>query len=164
MNTQQKGKFGFMDALILVLVLVLVAAVVYLLLWQGGNVFGGKETHTVEYTVKITAVRDEYRKVIVPGAVVYNSAKDDVVLGTIVSVVAENTRLLDDEVDENGNPVVYTYEDVFDLYITVRSDDATINGEGFCDVAGTRLLVGSEIYFSSGLFSRVGYCTAYNVK
>lgn len=165
MSTEkQKAKFGIIDVLILVLVLVLVAAVAYLVLWQRGVITGGKETHTVEYTVKITAVRDEHRRAIVPGATVYNSAEEDVILGTIVSVTAENTRTLDPQMDADGNPVVHTYDDVFDLYITVRSEDAKLTDEGFCNVAGTRILVGSEIYFSSGLFNRVGYCTAYNVK
>lgn len=165
MNTEkQKGKFGIIDVLILVLALVLVAAVAYLILWQNGVVIGGKETHTVEYTVKITAVREEHANAIVPGAAVYNSAKDDVVLGEVVSVEKVNTKQLDSQVDENGDPVVYVYDDVFDLFITVRSENAAVDSEGFCDVGDTRILVGSEIYFSSGWFSRVGYCTAYSVK
>ena len=66
--------------------------------------------------------------------------------------------------DENGNIPVYAYSDVYDAYVTIVCDNATVDETGFCNIGNTRILVGSQIYFSSGYLNRIGYCTRFEIK
>ena len=85
-------------------------------------------------------------------------------LGYISNIQSEQARYFKNTPDENGNIPVYTYSDIYDVYITVICDDAQIDETGFCNIGSTRILVGSQIYFSSGYLNRVGYCTRFEIK
>ena len=85
-------------------------------------------------------------------------------LGYISNIRWEPTLYYDSKADENGNIPVYAYSDVYDAYVTIVCDNATVDETGFCNIGNTRILVGSQIYFSSGYLNRVGYCTRFEIK
>ena len=66
-NKKQKARFGFVDAVIIILILSVAAAITYLILLQNGNVKTDNEPRTVEYSVKLTAIKEEYRSALAAG-------------------------------------------------------------------------------------------------
>lgn len=162
-NKKQKARFGFVDAVIMILILAVVAAVTYLILLQNGSVKPTTELKTVEYSIKLTAIRDEHRHALTAGNEVFNSATG-ASLGYISNIRWEPTQNFDVKDAENGAIPVYSYSDIYDAFVTVTCDEAEIDEIGFCNIGSTRILVGSQIYFSSGYLNRVGYCTRFQIK
>ena len=130
-NKKQKARFGFVDAVIIILILSVAAAITYLILLQNGNVIDSATGTS---------------------------------LGYISNIRWEPTQYFDSKADENGNIPVYAYSDIYDAYVTVVCDSATVDETGFCNIGNTRILVGSQIYFSSGYLNRIGYCTRFEIK
>ena len=162
-NKKQKARFGFVDAVIIILILSVAAAITYLILLQNGNVKPENKPRTIEYSVKLTAIKEEYRSALAAGNEVFDSATD-MPLGYISNIRWEPTQYYDSKADENGNIPVYAYSDVYDAYVTIVCDNATVDETGFCNIGNTRILVGSQIYFSSGYLNSVGYCTRFEIK
>ena len=84
--------------------------------------------------------------------------------GKIGTVRIDAVSRIPGKTDENGNIPVYAYSDVYDAYVTIVCDNATVDETGFCNIGNTRILVGSQIYFSSGYLNRIGYCTRFEIK
>lgn len=162
-NKKEKARFGFVDAVIIILILSVAVAITYLILLQNGNVKPANEPKTVEYSVKISSVKEEHLDALSLGSEVFNPATGTY-LGYISNIQSEQARYFKNTPDENGNIPIYTYSDIYDVYITVICDDAQIDETGFCNIGSTRILVGSQIYFSSGYLNRVGYCTRFEIK
>ena len=105
-NKKQKARFGFVDAVIIILILSVAAAITYLILLQNGNVKTDNEPRTVEYSVKLTAIKEEYRSALAAGNEVFDSATGTS-LGYISNIRWEPTQYFDSKADENGNVPVY---------------------------------------------------------
>ena len=73
-NKKQKARFGFVDVVIIILILSVAAAVTYLILLQNGNVQSQNDPRTVEYSVKLSAVKEEYLSALTAGSEVFDSA------------------------------------------------------------------------------------------
>ena len=101
-NKKQKARFGFVDAVIIILILSVAAAITYLILLQNGNVKPENKPRTIEYSVKLTAIKEEYRSALAAGNEVFDSATD-MPLGYISNIRWEPTQYYDSKADENGN-------------------------------------------------------------
>lgn len=161
-NEKGKTRFGFADAVIILLIIAVAAAITYLVMLQNGKV---KEADykTVEYSVKITSVEEEHLSALVLGAEVFDSATGNPI-GYITNIRSEKAKYASSEEDERGNVPVMVYDDIYDVFVTVVCTSATVNETGFCNIGNLRILVGSQIYISSGYLNRTGYCTRFEIR
>lgn len=161
-NEKGKTRFGFADAVIILLIIAVAAAITYLVMLQNGKV-NEADYKTVEYSVKITSVEEEHLSALVLGAEVFDSATGNPI-GYITNIRSEKTKYASSEEDERGNVPVMVYDDIYDVFVTVVCTSATVNETGFCNIGNLRILVGSQIYFSSGYLNRTGYCTRFEIR
>lgn len=161
-NEKGKNRFGFADAVIIILIIAVAAAITYLIMLQNGKV-NETDMRTVEYSVKLSSVKKDQLSALVLGAEVFDSATGKP-MGYITNIRSEKARYFSGEEDERGNIPVYIYDDMYDVFVTVVCTSATVNEIGFCNIGNVRILVGAPIYFSSGYLNRTGYCTRFQMK
>lgn len=155
---QKKAKFNLIDTLIVILILAVVAAVVYIFFLSGNDLAG--ETHTIQYTVVVRAVMNEYADNVKIGDSVVDSSQL-YQIGTVVDYRYEPAKRETNDV-VNGEAIVATYENKSDLYITIEAD-ATLGTQ--YSIGGYEIGVGKTVYvrFPNLLPAEGGYCKSLTV-
>lgn len=150
---QKRAKFNFIDTLIVLLILAVVAAVVYIFFLSGNDMTG--ETHTIQYTVVVRAVPNEYAENVKIGDSVVDSSQL-YQIGTVVNYRYEPAKRETQDI-VNGESVTATYENKSDLYITIEAK-ATLGTQ--YSIGGYEIGVGKTVYvrFPNLLPAEGGYC------
>ena len=144
----EKGKlFGKINIIDLIVVLLLVLACVFVAIKLG--IIGSNEKTTVEYNVKVLAVRDETYEAIAKNLIgVYGTSNDaKKVFGDIIRIDKEPAKEL--TVLENGEYTYAVYTDKYDLTLVMRSE-CTVKKKGIFLPDGTQLLCGEALKFTNG--------------
>jgi len=162
-NERRGARFNIIDAVIVIAVLALVAAAVWLILLQGGGA-GKSDEVGVNYTLKISMVREEFASRIKVGDTAQNSSTG-AEIGKITAVSVEKSKFVNTGAvvtDENGesSAVVSEYPDLYDVSVTIRAT-ATTGANGVAYVEGYKILIGSSIYFRDASFAARGFITNF---
>ncbi len=161
---QAKGRFNFIDVLIILMVLALIAVVVYMTVSDKESADHSEKTIT--YTVKLSGVNEDYLPLITAGSEVTDSSTGKPV-GTISSVRSEKTKYIGSKAvaDIQGNySVTYSeYDNLYDVYVTLYAT-GSVDSRGIAYVGGNRILVGSKLYFRCGTFAGTSFCTAFGIE
>lgn len=161
-NDRQKTRFNFIDVLIILIILTVIGAAVYLIVT--GNIETRRsESANIEFTVRLSAVDEEYLSLIRENESVKDSSTDKVI-GTIQKIAMEKTRYYGNIAipARNGYTVTATeYNDKYDVYVTI-SAYAKADDRGIYTIGSSRILVGAPIYFKVPSFTSVSYITAFS--
>ena len=161
-NDRQKTRFNFIDVLIILIILAVVGAAVYLIV-TGNMEARRSESANIEFTVRLSAVDEEYLSLIRENESVKDSSTDKVI-GTIQKITMEKTRYYVDTAIPAGNGYTVTaaeYDDKYDVYVTI-SAYAKADDRGIYTIGSSRILVGAPIYFKVPSFTAVSYITAFS--
>lgn len=158
-----KGRFNFVDVLIIIMVLAIIAVIVYMTV--SDKMVAASSEKTVTYTVKLPGVNADYISIIKAGEIAYDSSTGKSV-GTINSVRTKKTKHVGSKLstDSSGNRhLSYSeYDNLYDVYVTI-SVTADIDDRGIAYVGENKILVGSRIYFRCGAFAGTSFCTEFNL-
>ena len=152
-NTK-KGRFGFADVLILLLVIALVGGGFWFFL--SGRLFGAGDEVSISYEVRLTEVRSELTSRVNYGDKVYDPVYGEYI-GVVEKVRTEQytEQIRDKSTGELVNAVKGGY---YNMYITVTAvaeyKDNTLY------ISGNEIRVGERVYLRLPDFCGEGYCTA----
>ena len=136
---KKRARFNAVDALIVLLILLVVAAAVYIFFLDGLN--GTDEVRTIQYTILVPAVPNEYVGNVKVGDHVVDSAQH-YQLGTVTDYRYEPAKK-ETEDKENGQTALAVYENKSDLYITIKAE-ATLGTQ--YSMGGYEIGVGKTVY------------------
>lgn len=155
---KKRAKFNVIDTLIVLLILAVAAAVVYVFFLDGLENTG--DVKTIQYTVLVRAVPNEYVNNVEVGDHVVDSAQH-YQLGTVVDYRYEPAKKETENMAE-GETSLATYENKSDLYITIEAE-ATL-GTQF-SIGGYEIGVGKTVYvrLPNLLPTEGGYCKSLTV-
>ena len=161
-TTKRKRRFNFVDFLILVFVALFIFLGVYVIKpvslirrWMDN------ETYTVEYTVEIENVDEQFIENVRIGQICLDSVSKSE-LGSVVDVDG-NTEYVVLEYDETNEQGVLTpYPDRYNLLITVHAECTYEEGRGYF-ANGTRIAVGEAMALRFSDFVGEGYCIGFTV-
>ncbi len=155
-RTLKRGKFNFIDFLLVVVILILVAAIVYVFIpssWVK-NITAGKNTK-IEYTVEIIGIDGDYINIISENDIVLDAVTKSNI-GTVLATDAEPYReFVYDEVVGEGKLAIVPEK--HNLVITIVATAQFKDGVGY-SINGTRIAVGEKISLRFPEFSCEGYC------
>lgn len=161
---QVKGRFNFIDVLIILMVLALIAVVVYMTVSDKES--AEKSEKTITYIVKLSGINKDYLSLITTGSEVTDSSTGKPI-GTISDVRSEKTKYVGSKVvvDSLGKySVTYSeYDNLYDVYVTLYVT-GSVDSRGIAYAADNKILVGSRIYFRCGTFAGTSFCTAFNIE
>ena len=157
-HPQKRARFNLIDTLIVLLILAIAAAVAYIFFFNGLD--DTQNVHTIQYTVVVRAVPNEYVNNVKRGDHVVDSAQH-YQLGTVVDYRYEPAKKETNDV-VNGQGALATYENKSDLYITIEAQ-ATL-GTQF-SIGGYEIGVGKTVYvrLPNLLPTDGGYCKSLTV-
>lgn len=152
-NTK-KGRFGFADVLIFLLVIALVVGGFWFFL--SGSLLGSGEEVSISYEVRLTEVRSELTSRVNYGDKVYDPVYGEYV-GVVEKVRTEQytEQVRDKSTGELINAVKGGY---YNMYITVSA--AAEYRDNIFYISGTEIRVGERVYLRLPNFCGEGYCTA----
>ena len=167
-GARQKGKFNFIDAILLLLIIAVVAMIVAYFMPGITYYFSAEDKYIVTYEIEFRAIDgDVDLGGITQGMPVYDS-KYNSEIGKIKGDVAVNPHnilvssgeLLEEGGSEYAGKIV-DHPTLKNVVVTVEAE-ATYGGEsaGFL-VNGQRIAVGREFSVRFGGFTGVGYCTKF---
>lgn len=163
-SNRQKTRFNFIDVLIILIILAVVGAAVYLIV-TGNMETRRSENSNIEFTVRLSAVDEEYLSLIRENETVKDSSTDRAI-GTIKKITTEKTRYYGNIAvpTENGYTVTTAeYDDKYDVYVTI-SAYAKANDRGIYMIGNLRILVGAPINFKVPSFTSVSYITDFSAS
>lgn len=153
----KRGKFNFVDLLLLVLVAAILFAVIFLVDPFSLNVFGDAEkTVVLEYTVQIGYVEASLVDNVRLGDEAL-SAVNKASLGRVSAIrndILSSEAYYDSETDAMS---MKEYPDRYDLQITITADAVFEAGKGYY-VKGNRIAVGGQYSLMFPEFAGSGYC------
>ena len=158
-----RGRFNFVDVLIIVMVLAIIAVIVYMRVSDKKVAVSSEKS--VTYTVRLSGVNEDFLPIIRNGETVYDSSTGKSV-GTITSVRSEKTKYIGKTItsDTLGNRYINISEDdnLYDVYVTINVI-ADVDRRGIAYAGKNKILVGSRIYFRCGTFAGTSFCTEFNI-
>ena len=153
----KRGKFNFVDLLILVLVVLVLFAVVFVLDPFSMNVFGNAEkTVVLEYTVQFEYVEASLVDNVRLGDEALN-AVNKASLGRVNSIrndILYAEAYYNSETDEVS---MKEYPDRYNLQVTITADAVFEEGKGY-HVKGSRIAVGRQYSLMFPDYIGSGYC------
>ena len=154
---KKRAKFNLIDTLIVLLILAVAAVVAYVFFLDGLDNTG--DVHTIQYTIMVPAVPNEYVDNVKRGDSVVDSAQH-YQLGTVVDYRYEAAKKETEDI-ENGETALAVYENKSDLYITIEAQ-ATLGTQ--YSIGGYEIGVGKTVYIRlpSLLPQDGGYCKSIN--
>mgnify|MGYP004455938049 CR=1 FL=1 len=159
-----KGRFNFVDVLIIVMVLAIIAVVVYMSV--SDKKVAASSEKVVTYTVKLSGVNKDYLPLIKKGETVTDSSTG-ALIGTITDVTSEKSKHVGSKItaDTLGNRYIsYSeYDNLYDVFVTMTVK-ADVDSRGIAYVNKNKVLVGSKIYFRCGTFAAASFCTAFSIE
>lgn len=161
---QVKGRFNFIDVLIILMVLALIAVVVYMTVSDKDS--AEKSERAITYTVKLSGINEDYLPLITAGSKVTDSSTGKLI-GTISDVRSEKTKYIGSKAvaDSQGKySVAYSeYDNLYDVYVTLYVN-GSVDSRGIAYAGGNKILVGSKLYFRCGTFAGTSFCTAFGIE
>lgn len=154
-SKKKKGKrfINFVDIIIFILIVSIVVLGVMAFLGMLDN----DVTTEIEYTICFSNVPSELINKIKIG----NSAIDAVSKCDLGSVedINNTEKYFEYGIDKDTQaPVIITFTDRYNVYVTIRSTAVYAEGEGYT-VNGSRIAVGKEFSVRFPAYSGSGYCT-----
>ncbi len=150
---KQKSKFRFnvVDVIVIVIVIALVG-ILYFEFFAPREEVLSKEVK-IQYVIGIDSLDKEYIDEVVEsrgGRICDKFSGEDI--GEVLSVVTCPASF------------VPLNADAYDYYnVLIKVEANAREAEGFFEVSGTEIKSGQPIYFTTSLFTGVGYCTSFQV-
>lgn len=159
----KKGKFNFVDFLLIVIVLAIIAATVYVFVpksWFGKIV--ADDTQDILYTVEIIGVDQKFAGNIKENNnVIDNVSKSSI--GTVKAVSVDSYSELkyvyDNPESTEGSGKLVTYDDKHNLVVTISASALYNKGEGYY-IGSCRMAVGEKLSLRFPDYSCEAYCIA----
>ncbi len=164
LQQRKKARFNFIDALIILFILAVIAAAAYLII----NIFRQPRmanSGTIEFDVRISSVDESSLALIKNGDTVKDSVTG-AVIGKIVDVRTEKAQYYGTvAIEEDGAMTlpITDYNDKYDVYVKI-SANAEKDDRGIHTVAGTRIVIGSTVYFKVPSFASISYITEFSTR
>lgn len=165
LQQRKKVRFNLIDALIIILILAVIAGAAYLLISVLRQPRGINNSGQIEFDVRISNVDESCLSLIKNGDTVKDSVTG-AVIGTIVDVKTEKAQYYGTvAVEEDGIITVPTtdYTDKYDVYVKITAN-AEKDDRGIHTVAGTRIVIGSTVYFKVPSFTSISYITEFSTR
>lgn len=109
-----------------------------------------------DFTIDIPVLKESYKSLIKVGDPVIETVRHTP-LGQVVNVVYNDAKIVTTDTQESGKMQEALYPDHVNLKVTIRGP-FEINQNGEYSVAGSSVVVGSLINFSTPNFINSGYC------
>lgn len=157
-----RRRFNIIDAVLILLIALVVVVCTHLLspIAFFGNLISGK-TYTLEYTVEISGVSEEYVEMVKENDVAMDSISKKT-LGKVIAVDCD-TQYSELQYDEqNGVGVLATYPDRYNMLITISAECTYEEGVGY-QVNDQRIAVGEKLSLRLPEYLCEGYCTDFSV-
>ena len=157
MNKEKKAvRFGFVDALIILLVLAVVGGGLWF--FFGSMIFDDGYDAKITYEVRLTAIKSEFTSRIQYGDDVYDSVYGEFI-GTVAKVRTEpyTEQVLNKATGEFEKTVKSGY---YNVYITIDATARYSDKEHTYFAADTEIKVGKPIDVRLQNFCASGYCTS----
>ena len=153
-NKTQRGKFTFVDFLLLLVITAVVVILVYVFVSPYTGTITLAPTKNIVYTIQVNDVRSEFKGLIKAGDTV-TSTSTLREIGTVVSVDYKNVQYTGK--DENGNTVYSDYPGLLTAVITVSAKANT--EDGLYKAGDVTISAGTQIGFRVPQYTADGYCT-----
>ena len=159
----RKGKFNFIDFLLIVIALAIIATTVYVFVpkaWFGKIV--ADESQDILYTVEIIGVDQKFAGNIKENHnVIDNISKSSI--GTVMAVSVDSYSELkyvyDSATGTEGSGKLVTYDDKHNLVVTISASALYNEGEGYY-IGSCRMAVGEKLSLRFPDYSCEAYCIA----
>ncbi len=160
---KKKGKFNFIDFLLILIVVILIASIVYVLMpsnWIKG-MFADKSVD-IEYSIEIIGVDEAFIENIKDNDIVLDGVSK-ANIGTVKAVtdITQYTELKYNEVDKQG--VLAPVEGKYNIIVTISATADYTEDQGYT-VNGTRIAVGEKISARFPNYVCEGYCISVPVN
>lgn len=153
-RTKKRGRFNYIDVLLLILIIVAVIGLMWFLISPYTEQFFAT-TYDIEYTVALNGVRVEFKdKVQVGDRIVETVGLDGI--GSVTDVVYTASKFVG--TDSNGHSITSNHPVLYDVMITVRAE-ATLQS-GVYSVNGYGITAGKSIPFRVPDFIGEGVCVS----
>ncbi len=156
-RTFKRRRFNLIDFLLVVLILILVAALVYVFLPTSVlKGFGANTATTIQYSIEILGVDEEFLDDIKENDIVIDSVTKNTI-GTVTAVDfgLPYTELKYDQ--ENSVGVLSPIAGKYNVIVTISANAEFNAGEGY-SVGGTRIAVGEKVNARFPGYVCVAYC------
>ena len=161
----KKGRFNFIDLVLILLAVAIIATLFYV--FSPDSIIRDwlkKEEKNIRYTIEFVNIDEQYIDYIKKNDTVSDSVTKGN-LGTVESVVPTayiEYVLVENNVDENGNPTAPTLEpvehkDKYNIVITITAKADFSEDTGYT-VGSTRIAVGEKLFLKFPDFVGEGYC------
>lgn len=162
---QKKGRFNFIDFLLILIILLVLATVVYVFAPFSAvkNLISSQEV-TVEYTVELIGVdKDMINKIKEEDIVVDSVSKNQIGTVQVADYNYPNTVL--QYVDNDGvvEGVLVEHPDKCNVLVTISATADYLSGTGY-RVNNCRIAVGEKMQMIFPNFTGEGYCIDLSVK
>ncbi len=163
-HEMKKTRFNIIDAVIILIILAIIGAAAYLVITDMQSKNYSRLTGNMDFTVRISDVDESTLALFERGTVVKDSVTGEVI-GELVGYNAEKARYFGKIAVPNATGDGYTvpvskHEDKYDVYVIIRAT-AEKDLRGIHYVQGTKILIGSTVYFKIPSFTSISYITDF---
>jgi len=160
-NQKKPYKFNITDIFLILIIIIAASVLIYII--AGTNLFLGGDEVTVQYTIEIPLIRNEYRDAIsqiMPGDKITDSVR-----GNDIGEIYQQVRISEgmSNTDDKITGIVrrVPHPDHSRILITVRAQ-AKKDGPKYV-VNGKVIMVGTQIHFRTQHFMGYGNCVAFDI-
>ena len=153
--SSNRFRFNFIDVLLICVVLAAAVVLVYIFTSSGTSLFGSSETVTIEYTVEVRQVREEFRDLAKIGDMVTETVTQ-YDIGEVIDV-SYVPGIYTGVNRTTGSIVVGDYPEHINVTLTIRAK-AVRDGSDY-SVGGFKVAVGRAIAVRAPYFTGEGFCT-----
>jgi inhibitor of KinA sporulation pathway (predicted exonuclease) len=167
MDIKNKHRFNLIDVFVILVILALIAGTVYFSVRENKGMNSKMKEKNITYTVHISDVDDSFLEAFKKDVHVFNSATF-AYTGTIEKVRMEKAttytdRALPSNMKSGYTIVQKTYEDIYDVYVTVHGK-AMIDERGVAYIGSQRITIGTAVNLRFGNFAHEAHITSFSVN
>ena len=167
MDIKNKHRFNLIDAFVILVTLALIAGTVYFAWSKNKEVNKHLHEKNITYTLRLSAVDEEFVSVFEEEKHVLNSSTLDYA-GTIKKIKTEKSYRLTDKAVQSSTSSGYIVvheklDDVYDVYLTVSSK-TIVDSRGIAYIDSQRITVGTPMYIRCGNFTYEAYITGFSIS
>lgn len=148
-------RFNFIDVLLIIVILTAAALLLYIFTSSGVSLFGSSKTVTIEYTIEVKQVREEFRDLPKIGDFATESVTQ-YDIGNVTGISYSPTVYTGIN-RETGSLVIGEYPERINITFTLTAK-AAYDGNEY-SVGGYKIAVGKPISIRVPYFTGEGYCT-----